>query len=66
MTGHGSMQADIVLEKELRGTHLDPQAEGQTMCHVGHNLSIQDLKEHLQIDTLPPMRPRLLQQGHTS
>ena len=26
---HGSMQADMVLEKELRVLHLDPQAAGR-------------------------------------
>ena len=31
---HGSMQADMVLEKELRVLHLDPQAtEGDSVPH---------------------------------
>jgi hypothetical protein len=30
---HGSLQADMVLEKELRVLHLDPQATGD--CHTG-------------------------------
>jgi hypothetical protein len=31
---HGSVQADVVLEKELRVLHLDPQAaEGDCVPH---------------------------------
>jgi hypothetical protein len=35
------MQADMVLEKELRDLHLDLQKE--TVCHTGHSLSIGEL-----------------------
>jgi hypothetical protein len=34
---HGSMQADMVLEKELRVLHLDLQEQKETMSHTGHN-----------------------------
>ena len=30
-SGHGGMQADMVLEKELRVPHLDPQAIGSEL-----------------------------------
>ena len=33
MVGHGSMQADMVLEKELRVLYLDPQATGSELRH---------------------------------
>ena len=36
---HGSMQADMVLEKELRVLHLDPQAAGRE-SDTGPGLSI--------------------------
>ena len=31
MAGHGGMQADMVLEKDLRVLHLDPQATGSKL-----------------------------------
>jgi hypothetical protein len=56
----GSVQADMVLEKELRGLHLDLQAaEGGTMFLTGQSWSIGDHKVHPQSDTLPPTRPHL-------
>ena len=42
---YGSLQADMVLEKELRVLHLDLQATEET-CHTGYSLSIGDLKAH--------------------
>jgi len=57
------VQADMVLE-ELRVLHLDLQATED--CVSGHSLSIGDLKDHLHNDTLPPTRPHLVHQGHTS
>ena len=33
MVGHGGIQADMVLEKELRVLHPDPQAAG--VCLLG-------------------------------
>ena len=35
------MQADIVLEKELRVLHLVLQA-AEGACHIGHSLNIRD------------------------
>jgi hypothetical protein len=61
---HGSIQADMVLEKELRILHLDWKATGN--CYTGQSLSIGDLKACPHNDTLPPTRPHPLQQGHTS
>jgi hypothetical protein len=36
---HGGMQADTVLEEQLRVLHLDQQAAGRE-CHTGIGLSI--------------------------
>lgn len=46
---HGNMQADMVLEKELK-------------CSISG--SVGSRKE--DSDTLPSIKPHLLQQGHTS
>ena len=43
---HGRVQADMVLEKELRDLHLDGQAAERGLCHTGHSLSTGDLKAH--------------------
>jgi hypothetical protein len=40
------MQADMVLEKELRVPHVDLQAANETVCHTSHSLSRGDLKAH--------------------
>jgi len=59
---HGSVQADMVLEKELRVLHLDPKAARRKffIC-TGQSLSARgDLKARPHGDTLPPTRPRLL------
>ena len=37
---HDGIQADMVLEKELRVLHPDPQAAEAPVCHTGHSLSI--------------------------
>ena len=37
---HGSVKADMVLEKELRVLRLDPRAAEATVCHTGHSLGI--------------------------
>jgi hypothetical protein len=63
---HGSVQADMVLEKELRILHLDPMTARKRFFYTGQNLSIGDPKAYLHSDTLPLTRPHLLQQGHTS
>jgi hypothetical protein len=42
---NGNIQADMLMEKELRVLHPDQQAaEGKTMSDTGHSLSIGDLK----------------------
>ena len=58
--GHGSVQADMVPEKELRVLRLNPQAMGSGLCHTRCSLSIRDLKACPHSDTLPPTRPHLL------
>jgi hypothetical protein len=53
------MQADLVLEKELRVLYLDLKASRRRLSfHTGQNLSIEDLKPHLHIE--------VLQHSHTS
>jgi hypothetical protein len=65
---HDSLQADMVLEKELRVLHLDPKAARRIfdLFHTGQSFSIGDLKAYPNSDTLPPTRLHLLQQDHTS
>ena len=53
---HGYKQADMVLEKELKVLHLDPQKG--TVCHTWHSLSIGDLQAHPTVIHFP-------QPGHT-
>jgi hypothetical protein len=61
------MQADMVLEKELRVLYPHPlAAAGETMSHTGHSLSTGDIKAHPHSDTFLPTRSHLLQQGHNS
>jgi hypothetical protein len=60
------MQAHMVLEKELRVLYFDLQASEGDYVHVGHSLSIRNLKAHPHGDTLSPTRPPLLQKSHTS
>jgi hypothetical protein len=56
---NSSVQADILLEKELRVLHLDLKAaEGDCVPHW-HSLNIGDSKLTPR-DTLPPTRPHLL------
>ena len=68
---HGSLQAHMVLEKELRVLYLDPKV-GKGDCHLqaarntGQSLSIGGLKACLHSDALPPTRPHLFQYDHTS
>ena len=52
---HGSMQAYLVLEKELRILHLGPEAARKRLSHTGVE------PEHRR-----PQSPHFLQQGHTS
>ena len=57
---HGSIQADMVLEKELRVLHLDPKAAEGDCLSYSIELSICDLWAHLHSDILPPTKPHLL------
>jgi hypothetical protein len=61
---HGCIQADMMLEKELRVLHLEGSRR-LTVSHTGWSLSIGDLKAHSHSDTLL-LRPHLFLQGHTS
>jgi hypothetical protein len=61
---HGSVQADMVLEKEARVLYLELRQQKGTVSHTGHSLSIGDLKAHPNSNTLPLIRPHLLQEGH--
>jgi len=53
---HGSVQGDMVLEKELRVLHLGLQAARRRPCYRGQLEHI-DLKACFHGDTLPPTRP---------
>ena len=56
MAGHGSMLADVVLEKELRVPHLQLQATGSELRHWAW------LRQSLpHSDTGLPKRPYLVQ-----
>jgi hypothetical protein len=67
---YGRMQTDIVLEKELRGLHLDLKAAKKRLAStgsqqeglfcIGQSLSTEILKPTPQCGTLPPTRPHLL------
>ena len=57
---HSSMRADMVLEKELRVLHLDPQAAEETVSYTGYSLSIGDLKVYHRSDVLFPTRSHFL------
>ena len=46
---HGSLQADMVLEKELRVQGLDPQATGSELSR-GYSLITQDLQACIHIN----------------
>jgi hypothetical protein len=73
---HGSLQANVELEKELRVLHLDPKAARRRLASTGSQNALSPalgrpgvlgaLKAHLQNDVLHSTRPHLLQQGHTS
>jgi hypothetical protein len=58
---YGSLQADVVLEKELRDLHLYLKAARRWL-----SLSIGDFKTHPHSNTLPLTRTYILQQGHIS
>ena len=56
---HGSIEADIVLEKELRALHLDLQT-GEKGCVTGHSFSRGDITACLHSKVFPLTRPYLL------
>jgi hypothetical protein len=62
---HGSIQAGMVLEKELR-VLIQRQPEETVSSSLGRAWALRDLKACPHSDTLPSQRPHLLQQGHTS
>jgi hypothetical protein len=43
---HHNIQADMVLEKELRVLHLDSERAEVTKCHTGCSLNIENFKAH--------------------
>ena len=59
---HCGMQTGMVLEKYLSVLYL----EGNRKSTLGSILSIRNLKVCPHSDTLPVIRPYLLQQRHTS
>jgi hypothetical protein len=60
----GSTAASWWALEELRVQHLDQKAPGEVW--ILRQLGGGSLKAHPNSDTLPPTRPHLLQQGHTS
>lgn len=58
------MQPDTVLENDLKSLYLDLKTvKGRLSSALGE---VGTLRHYLDIDTLPPTRTRLFQQGHTS
>lgn len=57
------MHADMMLEKEL--LHVDMQTTGSRLSHE-QSLSNRGIKAYHLDSTLPPAKPHLLQQSHTS
>jgi hypothetical protein len=57
------MAGNMVLE-ELRVLHLAPNANKRSLAT--RQLGGSPIKAQPHSDTLPPIRPHLLQQGHTS
>ena len=64
---HGSRQAEMVLEKELRVLDFYPKAAIRrlTLLHWGLSMTLGALRACLHSDTFPPTRPHLFYQGHT-
>jgi hypothetical protein len=61
------MQADLVLEKDLRVLHLNLKATMRKLgFHFRQSLRIGNLKPHHHSDKHSPRRGYLLQQGHSS
>ena len=59
MIGHGSVQAEVMLELELRTLHL-AQVTGSDLSNWAWLEHIQDFKARLHSDILTPTRPHLL------
>jgi hypothetical protein len=57
------MQDDIVLKKVLSVLNIDLKANRIDCLKSSYE---KELKAHLQSDKLPPIRPHLLKQSHTS
>jgi hypothetical protein len=55
---HGSVQADMVLEKELRVLHLDQEEQEGTVFRTEQSLSVGDLKA--TVTQFPPTKAHLL------
>ena len=64
--GHGSVHVDLVLEKEMRVLHLYPQTTEEVGVHTGYRLSIGDLKDLPDSDTLSSTGSHLLKIGQIS
>lgn len=64
MVGHGGVQTDFVLEKQII-LHLDQHAVEVIVYHTRHSLNIGYLKSHTHSDTLPSWKQCLNQQNHT-
>lgn len=63
--GNGNIQAGIVLEKELRFLAFDVKAAEATVCQM----KIAEQKRPQSPphrDTLPPAKPYIIHQSHTS
>jgi hypothetical protein len=54
---HGSVQADMVLEKELKSLHLDLKAANRRGFPHWVEPEHENLEAHCHSDTLPPTRP---------
>ena len=66
MTGkHGSLQEGTVLEMELRVLHPDLKPPRKSDSSILGRAALETLKVCLHSNTLPPVRPHLLHQGHT-
>jgi hypothetical protein len=61
------MLVDLVLEKELKGLHLETKAaRGRLSSTLGGTSALGDLKAHLYSDAHSLTRPHLLQKGPIS
>ena len=63
---HGGIQADVMLKKELIVLHLDQQTARRDSEPLSLAGALETSKAFFPSDTLPPIRPHPLQQGHIS